>query len=285
MTSEPTKEPTKTYRGNCHCGALVYEAQLPEIKTVITCNCSMCFKKGARWLYAPEASVKIVKGSENDLTAYQFHTKFITHMFCPTCASHVFGKGGEGDDVLYGLNVNCIQGIDFQALEENFTDGASSGEKHIPPTYSGPEPTAEIEGAKIYHGSCQCGAVQVAVKSKDLHENPEAAGKYGCTTCGCSICSRIGATWAYPKNEQVAFQSRDNLSYYSYNDKLLTKPFCKTCGVTFANEFADVTQEHLDSVSEASRKFREAQLGTCPFNLRVLDNFSLDGLKITHMPG
>ena len=77
-----TEEATRIYRGNCHCGAFVYEAQLPEIKVGTTCNCSMCFKKGTRIVYTPVKNVKVVKGSESDLTKYQFNNKVINHMVC-----------------------------------------------------------------------------------------------------------------------------------------------------------------------------------------------------------
>lgn len=75
-----TEAPTKTYRGNCHCGAFVYEADLPEIKGGTTCSCSMCFKKGTRIVYTPTKNVRFVKGDESDLTKYQFNTKTVTHM-------------------------------------------------------------------------------------------------------------------------------------------------------------------------------------------------------------
>ena len=73
-------EATKTYRGNCHCGAFVYEAELPEIKGGTTCNCSMCFKKGTRLIYTATKNVKFVEGDESVLTKYQFNTKTVTHM-------------------------------------------------------------------------------------------------------------------------------------------------------------------------------------------------------------
>ncbi|SPN99645.1 uncharacterized protein DNG_02497 [Cephalotrichum gorgonifer] len=261
-----TEQSTKTYRGNCHCGAFVYEAEIPEIKSVITCDCSMCFKKGTRYAYAPEASVKIVKGDESDLVSYQFHTKSVSYKFCAHCGSPVLGKGKLGDQVMYGLNVNCIQGVDLQSLEEKFVNGAATGEKHVPPEYSGPEPEAEIEGAKIYHGSCHCGAVGLAIKSKDLHEHPEAAGKMGFVTCDCSICARNGNIWMYPTKKQIVFTGRDNLSYYSFGKKAMRKSFCKTCGVNMSNEWLENGPD------------------IWPINLRVLDNFSTDGLKINHFP-
>lgn len=78
----------------------------------------------------------------------------------------------------------------------------------MPPTYSGPEPTAEVEGAKTYHGSCTCGAVGIAVKSKDLHENPEAAGQNGSISCRCSICARVRPPQVQP-GTIIPFANRD----------------------------------------------------------------------------
>lgn len=77
-----TEEPTKTYRGNCHCGAFVYEAELPEIKGGTTCSCSICFKKGTRIIYTAPKTVKFVKGDESNLTKYSFNTKALIHMVC-----------------------------------------------------------------------------------------------------------------------------------------------------------------------------------------------------------
>jgi hypothetical protein len=79
-TTDQPQAPTKTYRGNCHCGAFVYEAQMPEIKKVIDCNCSLCHKKGYLFAVTPQSTVKIVKGDENALTSYQFGEKKLQHM-------------------------------------------------------------------------------------------------------------------------------------------------------------------------------------------------------------
>lgn len=70
------------YRGNCHCGAVVYELKLPEIKKVNQCNCSNCLKKGYLLVYpGAEAEFKILKG-EDALTGYRFHTKNVSHKVC-----------------------------------------------------------------------------------------------------------------------------------------------------------------------------------------------------------
>lgn len=79
----------KTYRGNCHCGAFVYEAKLPEITSYTECNCSICRKKGYAYLIPNE--VEIVKGSIDDLATYTFNEGGFVHRFCPSCGTAVLG--------------------------------------------------------------------------------------------------------------------------------------------------------------------------------------------------
>lgn len=70
-------EATKIYRGNCHCGAFVYEVELPEIKSVTACNCSICSKKGYLWVKPSE--IKAVKGDEAALSTYTFGSNTYVH--------------------------------------------------------------------------------------------------------------------------------------------------------------------------------------------------------------
>lgn len=79
-STETDNTALRTYRGNCHCGAFVYEAQLPELTTVTECNCSICTKKG--YLGVDNDAVahfKVVKGSLEDLSEYSFGSKSFQH--------------------------------------------------------------------------------------------------------------------------------------------------------------------------------------------------------------
>ena len=100
------------YRGNCHCGAVVYEFKLPKITTVDRCHCSICLKKGYLLVYpGAESEFKILKG-EDALTEYRFHTNGASHQvclgpgfwvttytntfeFCSTCATPLFRVASE----------------------------------------------------------------------------------------------------------------------------------------------------------------------------------------------
>jgi hypothetical protein len=74
--------PTRTYRGNCHCGNFVYTVTVPEITKTSSCDCSVCSKKGVLWTVVPNhpEQFKVVKGDEEkDLSVYQWSSKALHH--------------------------------------------------------------------------------------------------------------------------------------------------------------------------------------------------------------
>lgn len=74
------RQSSRTYRGNCHCGAVVFEAEIPEITCVNECNCSFCVKRG--YLLVPRtniSNVQFVKGSIGDLSSYTFGNGVYNH--------------------------------------------------------------------------------------------------------------------------------------------------------------------------------------------------------------
>lgn len=80
MAAEQPAPETRTYRGNCHCGAFVYEARVPEITTVSECDCSICVKKGYLFVFTGAANnFTVVKGSQDDLVTYTFGGKILEH--------------------------------------------------------------------------------------------------------------------------------------------------------------------------------------------------------------
>jgi len=71
--------PLKTYRGNCHCAAFVFEITRPELKQVGECNCSICHKKGYAWFFAGADDVRVVKGDMGALKEYAFNEGNFVH--------------------------------------------------------------------------------------------------------------------------------------------------------------------------------------------------------------
>jgi hypothetical protein len=122
-TTTSTDTELWTYRGNCHCAAFVYEAQLPEIKSALECKCSICYKKGYLWAITEPAKFNIVKGSSDTLSRYTVES--VVHrvrtsrlssclrdvadkfhcQFCPKCATPVMAEFVEEGKL--GLNVRA----------------------------------------------------------------------------------------------------------------------------------------------------------------------------------
>ncbi|KAI5459314.1 glutathione-dependent formaldehyde-activating enzyme [Mariannaea sp. PMI_226] len=281
------QQPKKTYRGNCHCGAFIYEIDLPEIKAVNDCNCSICSKKGYLWLFPGGLdSIKIVKGSVDELTNYTFGKGNLHHKFCPHCGIGVlavFPNGPPNQNV--GLNARTIQGLDTWSLPSNTYDGAALGEKHVPPQYSGSIPSEQVEDGKICTGSCHCGSVQVALSSKQIDGTfTERIGE-----CNCSICQRNGYIWIWPRREHVVIHGdAENIGRYFFKGSdLLAKIFCKKCGVQLTNEPALLSEAEIAALSEDGRNLYGFVRPLHPVNLRVLDGLDLGAIKdkVEKIPG
>ena len=131
--------------------------------------------------------------------------------------------------------------------------------------YGGVVPHSNIEGGKVYTGSCHCGAQRLAVDSKPLDNTDEDNFR----VCTCSHCSKNGLILSYPADEAVGLQL-DQALLGDYKSKL----FCKTCGVCFAIKR---DPSAINEQDEAQHHFT----GPYGINLRVLDGVDLEALS-TH---
>ena len=116
---------TKTYTGGCHCGEVRFEVTA-DISNVVTCNCSICQKRGSLWTFVPSERFALRAGSD-DLRDYQFGKKTIHHLFCPQCGVGAFSRGtppGSSDEMI-AVNVRCLDDLDVAALQLTPFDGRS----------------------------------------------------------------------------------------------------------------------------------------------------------------
>lgn len=100
-------------RGSCHCGRIVFELDAP-IASVVECNCSICRRRGALWIGATEAQLRIVSG-ESELTLYRFGTETAKHYFCKHCGIHPFARPRIAP-THWAVNARCIDALDVRAL-------------------------------------------------------------------------------------------------------------------------------------------------------------------------
>ena len=106
----------KTYHGSCHCGAVIFEADLDLTQSSYRCNCSIC-RRTRFWpaVAAPEG-FRLLSG-KTELTKYVFNTRKNHHYFCRHCGVRAFGVGNETPiGRMIGVNVGCLQGLSDEQL-------------------------------------------------------------------------------------------------------------------------------------------------------------------------
>ncbi len=77
------------YKGSCHCGKVAFEAE-GELGAALSCNCSICSRKGALLWALPRRQVRF-RMQPGDLGEYTFSRHVIGHRFCTTCGIHTHG--------------------------------------------------------------------------------------------------------------------------------------------------------------------------------------------------
>ena len=116
-------EATK-HTGGCHCGKVRYEVTT-KLDKLMSCNCSICSKKGSLLTFAP-ADAFTLKSGADDLGDYQFNKHVIHHLFCKTCgiASFARGKGPDGKEMV-AINARCLDDVDLKSIPTTEFDGKS----------------------------------------------------------------------------------------------------------------------------------------------------------------
>jgi len=100
---------THPHEGSCHCGAVRFTVQLPEVLRPRRCNCSICAMKGVVMIDVPLADLAIDAGEEL-LTLYTFNTGEAKHRFCSRCGIHTFHQTRSDPDK-FGINAACLEGM------------------------------------------------------------------------------------------------------------------------------------------------------------------------------
>lgn len=114
----------KKYVGGCHCGKVKFEVEM-NLKNAISCNCSVCMKRGSLLDFVPESQFTL-KSGENELQDYLFNKKVIHHLFCKTCGILSFGRGVAPDGTkVVAINLRCLEGIDLKTINIQEFDGRS----------------------------------------------------------------------------------------------------------------------------------------------------------------
>lgn len=112
------EEVIQAHAGQCHCGAVRFEATLSDgLRTIRRCTCSYCRMRGAAVVSAEMGGIRILQGSDV-LTHYRFNTGVAQHFFCSRCGIYTHHQRRSNPEQ-YGVNVACLDGVspfDFPAI-------------------------------------------------------------------------------------------------------------------------------------------------------------------------
>jgi hypothetical protein len=113
---------TRTFSGGCHCGQVRYDVTC-DLGEVISCNCSICAKRGFLWTFVEPDCFALRSGAES-LSDYQFYKKNLHHLFCPECGVESFARGTKPDGTdMIAINVRCLDNVDLSKLTPKPVDG------------------------------------------------------------------------------------------------------------------------------------------------------------------
>jgi len=115
---------TTSVRGSCHCQAVRYVlAAVPS--SGISCNCSICRRRGHVLSFFPPAAFTLETPREA-LATYTFNNHVIQHHFCKTCGCAPFGEGKTPDGrEMIAINLRCVEAFDLKSVTITEFDGAN----------------------------------------------------------------------------------------------------------------------------------------------------------------
>jgi hypothetical protein len=111
-----------TWRGGgCHCGAVRFEAALPDAIEAQSCNCSICQMTGFVHIIVPKSRFRLLEG-QAALTSYRFNTGAADHLFCLVCGVKSFYRPRSNPDG-WSVNARCLDDADALDIRIEPFDG------------------------------------------------------------------------------------------------------------------------------------------------------------------
>lgn len=112
------------YQGSCHCGRIKFEVE-GELKNAMTCNCSICSRKGTIMWFVPRDNLHLLT-PDDAASTYTFNKHIIKHRFCPVCGMHPYGEGSDQQgNRMAAINVRCLENVDLSTIPTQQFDGRS----------------------------------------------------------------------------------------------------------------------------------------------------------------
>ena len=113
------------FEGSCHCGAVKFSVDADPPMSALSCNCSICRRKGLLLAFFPVEQFTLQSGADM-LRSYTFNRHKIEHQFCTTCGAQAFANGANPDgSPVRAINLRRVPSIDLGKLTLQAYDGAS----------------------------------------------------------------------------------------------------------------------------------------------------------------
>jgi hypothetical protein len=110
------------HKGSCHCEKVRFEVE-GELSEAMSCNCSICSRKGALMWFVPRGQLTVLTPDE-EIGSYSFNKHVIKHRFCPTCGVHPYGEGTNREgNAMAAINIRCLEGLDLTSVPVQHFDG------------------------------------------------------------------------------------------------------------------------------------------------------------------
>ncbi|QJR11011.1 hypothetical protein DSM104443_02082 [Usitatibacter rugosus] len=102
-------------QGSCHCGNVAFEVEGTPTGAM-SCNCSMCQRKGVLMWFVPRDALRL-KTPDANASTYTFNKHHIKHRFCPKCGIHAYGEATDPKgNPIAAVNVRCLEGIELETI-------------------------------------------------------------------------------------------------------------------------------------------------------------------------
>jgi hypothetical protein len=110
-----------TYRGSCHCGKVTIKVE-GELTSALSCNCSICSKRGSLLWFVRRDQLEVT--GESELTTYTFNKHVVKHRFCKHCGVLPFGEAPDPKGVAHAaINIRCLDNFEFEKVPVQTYDG------------------------------------------------------------------------------------------------------------------------------------------------------------------
>jgi len=110
------------YQGSCHCGNIKFEVE-GNINEALSCNCSICQRKGSLLSFFPADQFTLLGTGEN-VGTYTFNKHVIQHKFCQVCGISPYAEGADPQGNRFAaVNIRCIENIDLESIPVTHYNG------------------------------------------------------------------------------------------------------------------------------------------------------------------